>query len=523
MKKLLLTLFMIPLFGYAQWTQSFEGATTLPTGWSVINGGDTNTWTIANLTGSTLLAQDGTNIATILYSATAHNDFLITPSFVVTAGVSDRFSFWARSRDVNYPEVISVKLSNTTATAPAFTATLAASIAPVSGTSFYKYTLDLTAYVGQTVYVGFLSTTTDRFAFDIDNVAVGTVQTCFEPSALAYTAVTNSTTTLSWTAPTEAPASGYQYYVSSSSVTPAATATPTGSVGAGVTSATITLAGGTNYVWVRGKCSDTSFSPWSSAVAIAAPFEPANVPYAYGFESNQGWSAANAGTGNNWAISTITGDPSEDAISAAAEGISYASYSFSETSAANAWLFSRRINMVAGQVYNVSFKYRIADGLPYSENLKVTIGNTNTVVAQTTTLFDASDIVVQEWTTASGLFTCPTTGTYVVGFNCYSAADKNQLGVDDVLVSASLAIGDVSSSDFSIYPNPTSSVINISNSSNIEINSVIVADLNGRTIKTIKVNNVANTQINLSDVSTGIYLMTINSDKGSITKKIVRD
>ncbi|MGV7105276.1 choice-of-anchor J domain-containing protein [Flavobacterium sp. U410] len=170
---------MTPFYvGFAQFTENFDAGTTIPTGWTVINGGDANTWTIIDFTGANISAYSGANAVGIGYGSTAHDDYLVTPAITVTAGVSDHLSFWGRSRDPQYPEVISVKLS-TTGMAPAdFTIILDPNVAPTSGANFYQYQYDLSAYVGQTIYIGFYSATTDMFYFDIDDVTVsGTLST----------------------------------------------------------------------------------------------------------------------------------------------------------------------------------------------------------------------------------------------------------------------------------------------------------------------------------------------------------
>src|SRR5690606_32574942 len=96
-----------------QFVQNFDGGTTVPAGWTVINGGSTNTWQIVTFTG-TLGTLSGTNAATLMYNSDLpHNDYLITPAITVTQGVSDYFSFWARSRDPLYPEQVSLKMSTT--------------------------------------------------------------------------------------------------------------------------------------------------------------------------------------------------------------------------------------------------------------------------------------------------------------------------------------------------------------------------------------------------------------------------
>jgi hypothetical protein len=74
-------------------------------------------------------------------------------------------------------------------------------------------------------------------------------------------------------------------------------------------------------------------------------------------------------------------------------------------------------------------------------------------------------------------------------------------------------------SDFNIYPNPTSNVLNISNTNNIEINNISISDLNGRVIR--NVNGV--TPINVSDLNAGVYFVTIETTEGKSTKKFVKE
>ncbi len=96
------------------------------------------------------------------------------------------------------------------------------------------------------------------------------VPTCFAPTGV--TASINSTTsaTISWTAATPAPASGYQYFVATSTTPPTAATTPTGTTAAGVLTASLTgLLAETNYnVWVRSNCGAGDISAWSSPAAF---------------------------------------------------------------------------------------------------------------------------------------------------------------------------------------------------------------------------------------------------------------
>ncbi len=71
------------------------------------------------------------------------------------------------------------------------------------------------------------------------------------------------------------------------------------------------------------------------------------------------------------------------------------------------------------------------------------------------------------------------------------------------------------------YPNPATDVITISSKNN-EINSVVMTDINGRTVKNVNVTGTE-TQINISDLATGVYTMKIISNEGIATKKIIKE
>lgn len=111
----------------------------------------------------------------------------------------------------------------------------------------------------------------------------------------------------------------------------------------------------------------------------------------------------------------------------------------------------------------------------------------------------------------------------VLGFE-YSGVDGAQFVLDDIMVAeGSLSTKDHLASKFEIYPNPVKDIINISNTDNILVNNVIVTDLNGRTVKSLNFDGVTETQINVSDLAAGVYMMNVTSDKGNMTKKIVKN
>jgi hypothetical protein len=88
-----------------------------------------------------------------------------------------------------------------------------------------------------------------------------------------------------------------------------------------------------------------------------------------------------------------------------------------------------------------------------------------------------------------------------------------------------LAVDQVTAADiaFAVYPNPATTVVNVSNKNNAAITSISITDLNGRVVKQTSFDNVATVQVNVSELSAGAYMMNISSNEGTTTKKIIKN
>mgnify|MGYP000890608201 FL=1 len=82
---------------------------------------------------------------------------------------------------------------------------------------------------------------------------------------------------------------------------------------------------------------------------------------------------------------------------------------------------------------------------------------------------------------------------------------------------------DFDENSIQIYPNPATNEINVSNTRNSGISTITIMDVNGRTIKQNTFNNFSNVQVNIAELSKGVYLMKINLEAGIVTKKIVKN
>jgi len=75
---------------------------------------------------------------------------------------------------------------------------------------------------------------------------------------------------------------------------------------------------------------------------------------------------------------------------------------------------------------------------------------------------------------------------------------------------------------FSVSPNPATSVISVTAPAEVTVSQIVLTDLNGRTVKSVKVDNVSSAQVSISDLATGVYTLKVTSDKGSAVKTVIK-
>jgi|TARA_R100000479_G_scaffold33554_4_gene14343 hypothetical protein len=82
-----------------------------------------------------------------------------------------------------------------------------------------------------------------------------------------------------------------------------------------------------------------------------------------------------------------------------------------------------------------------------------------------------------------------------------------------------LSIGDNQLSQVSIYPNPSSGILNIETPASVEVNSVAVYDVLGKKSNVSLVNG----QVNISNLANGVYILSMDTNAGTLTQKIVKN
>ena len=526
MKKILLSCFLaLGIVANAQFSENFDASTSAPAGWTVINGGGTSTFIFSSgAPGSVLSAP---NAAQINYDATAHNDYLVTPAITVTAGVNDRLTFFVKNQDPNYVENYDVKVSTTTATAAAFTTFLKTN-GPAPN-AWSQVILDLTPYLGQTIYVGLHATSTDKFRLLFDNVVNDTAPTvmpnCPTPSSPANnsTGLDYGATTLTWTAPTTGgPVSYYELYMDTN-------ANPTTKIG-NYTNPTATfstatsnpLLGNTNYYWKVVAVNSAGTSAGCTSVynftTKPDPFGPycsGNLTFSSGVEPITSVKVSDLTNTSSAALTSVSHESFVDKVATLEQGKTYPITFEGNTDGNNATKFIAFIDWNqdgdfadANETYFGTTATTVmitnstgTDGKTATGNIAVPasalLGNTRMRVKKNygSTSFYLSPCY------SSGTTTAATSG--VAG---YGQAEDYTIKV----ISPTMAVSEVNKSAVSVYPNPFTDVLNISDVKGIK--SISVNDISGREVKTL----APATELNLSNLKAGLYIVNLEMEDGSI-------
>lgn len=379
-----------------------------------------------------------------------------------------------------------------------------AAIDDVSATE-YRSTLTFQVAANTTYYV-YWDNNWSNASFDF-SFAYTQVDCLPSLNTLNTTAITATSATLNWQPSLSAPTLGYEieYGISGFVIGTGTIAT----TAVGITTLALTgLTNGANYdYYVKSKCSAilTSANSTKNSFPLLK-----SMPFSNSFDTDNsivGWTVAGNGA---YGLGAVAAN--------AQGGVGrYWIMNNNTAAATNNWIFSPAVTLTAGE--QVTVKYWIRCGT--ARNFKCTVGTSNTIATQTTNLLTESGITHTTYTQKTATYTAPSTGNYYFGFNDFSpiAAAVATLRLDTIeMTSAPL-----STQPFDIvnkirmYPNPAKDILNIDNAGT-EITNVTITDVNGRIIKEISKNTSA---ISVSDLSKGIYIVSINTENGKKVEKLI--
>ena len=246
------------------YSQNFDTTpvATLPNCYTVVNDNlDAITWQIQN----TLAASAPNAYHLSTNTGVNTDDWFFMPGLNLIGGTTYRLKFKYNTTSTgSSAENLRVRLGSSPAVANMNITIL--NLPNFINSAYQTAIVDFTPVTTDIYYIGFQGFSfANQSKILIDDISVIVSPTCFEPTNVSITTVGVTTAVMTWNASVPAPSNGYNYYVSTSNATPSTLVTPTGSVGAGITTANITglLSATLYYVWVRGNCGGVDRSEWS--------------------------------------------------------------------------------------------------------------------------------------------------------------------------------------------------------------------------------------------------------------------
>ncbi|MFC7356355.1 T9SS type A sorting domain-containing protein [Jejudonia soesokkakensis] len=82
-------------------------------------------------------------------------------------------------------------------------------------------------------------------------------------------------------------------------------------------------------------------------------------------------------------------------------------------------------------------------------------------------------------------------------------------------------VDDFSADNISFFPNPVKDLLTIDNRSTTQLETISIYNVQGRLVQTTDISEVS--EINVSALTAGVYMVQITSERGTITKKLVKN
>ena len=479
---------------------------TLPACWSMIKRGeDLPNWARISTVNFESFSEPNAVIFEVQYSGPDNDLILVSPNLSTLATGTHRVKFRAFSYE---PATLEIGSLSSPANNAAFSSWDEVEITDV----YTEFVVDFTGYEGTDTFVGFRHKAGN--VIFVDNIRWELAPLCPDVQNSSISEITTETATASWEP--GGSETNWQVVYGTSDVTNPSTLTPSELL----TQTSFALTGltpNTDYsVWIRSTCGGGEIDgEWIGPLSLRTLCLPAGVPYSEDFESAEipnlptCSTSQNIGTGAGWYVSTSWLPQFDTDV---------LMYSWNE-SPGNAFFFTRGINLTAGTQYFISYRY----GNEYtfsSESLKVLYGTNPDANSMSEQLADHPTINTGEAQENAVTFTPETTGIYYFGFNAYSAANQANLIVDEILIDSVLETDNFNSTVIKFYPNPVKDVLNLSFIENITI--VEIYNLLGQKVFENKSNDNS-TQVDMSNLSTGSYLVKVASDNQTKTIKVIKE
>lgn len=474
------------------WEEGFEDMTAVgfdifPDCWSEENGD----WSTTNAT-TYNVPRNGVNYLRDSWAAT--DEYMWTPGFELTQGVSYDFSYYAAGDGYTGWTVdtyVSMEQSSASATllGDTFTASGdgAYAIQPYSDirqtfvpdmTGVYYFAVKVNQPSGNPWYIAF------------DDFKVELTPACSQPSALYSADVTESSATLSWSGSS----ADFEYVLDETADDPASgTALSDSSY-----SASDLMPMTTYYFHIRSNCGVDGFSSWNTISFTTLATPPAN-------DDCENAIAITVGA----AMGDVSTDTINNGATDSPQDGSAVCFGFN---GGDIWY-----TMIVPPSGNVTIETTTdsnGDGID-------TVMTVYSGTCDSLTEVGCDDDSSPEFD--FGLSLVQVTGQNpgdMLYLRVYEYNNDNEGGFAITAYDESmLNTGTIEDSKFAVYPNPVKNILNLSNTLNIE--NVAVFNLIGQQVLVREV-NANHGQIDMSDLSSGTYFVKMNTANGTKTVKVLK-
>lgn len=410
-------------------TESFEtgqtSAANIAGCWSQQSITGSATW-VANNSNTTYnrTPRTGSWNATLTYS---NEDWLFYP-LLLTGGVTYELQFYARQDATSGATIMAAY--GTSGNSTAMTNTIVASTAVTSG-DYQKYRGNFTPTTNGIYYIGIKATLNGTpWYVSLDDIKVDVAANCTGVTSVTTGNITAASASVSWTAPSTAPAGGYEYYLSTNATEPATTAVATGVVTTGTAVALSSLyANTTYYVWVRSVCAANDKSGWSNVASFTTACGVAALPLTQSFDAVTAPAMPSCYTVENANNDSTTWKTYQYSYASSPNSV----YVNSASGNNNDNLYTPGVALLAGETYRISFKYYIPYSFNYKTDFQLKYGTSATATGMQQTLFTLTDAVGvlsnYDFINYTTDFVPATTGTYYIGF---MTQDQGGIYLDDI-------------------------------------------------------------------------------------------
>ncbi|UZT97624.1 T9SS type A sorting domain-containing protein [Chryseobacterium fluminis] len=486
------------------WTENFDtlsniGVGIVPTCWSAVAG--TTNWTSMN-TSSTIYnaPKSAPNYMTIPYGNTVASQ-LWTPGFALTAGTAYEFSFYYNTNGTSssYTGFTGdVQVNSTPSMNGA--ASLGSLISSTQGTTSYtRYKVIYTPVATGNYYFAVnVSSTSSPWHLGVDDFKMQIAPTCSEPSNIMAANITTSSADISWTAPSVAPANGYDLYYSTSSTAPTSVTVPNYTAISGTSQSLSGLTASLPYyVWVRSRCSSDQ-SIWDGPYVLTLLVTNDNCASPLPLTVGTDFASSAVNTSN---------------VGATSDGTASCMVSASDVNN-NVWY-----SVVIPASGNVIIETAAVAGSPFVDSVMEvysgTCGNFTSLGCN-----DDTNLTSSRFSKVTLTGQTPGSTVYVSVWKYSSSNNLDGQFQISAYDASNLATSEVSAAKnaIKVYPNPFEDVLNISDISKVK--SASVTDMAGKLVKTIANPSAI---LQLSGLNSGMYLITLELRDGSKqTVKVIK-